>query len=101
MIKHIVMWKIKGDTPLGSKEEVAMKMKVALEGLRGEIDSIVEIEVGINIEDSDMAYDVVLYSVFEDKEGLEAYQKHPAHQRVGKELVKPVSAGRAVVDYII
>lgn len=101
MIKHIVMWKLKGDTPHGTVEEVARKMKHELEGLKGVISSIVEIEVGINFEPSEMAYDVVLYSVFEDKEGLEAYQKHPEHLRVGRELVKEVSAKRVVVDYLV
>ena len=101
MIKHIVMWKLKGDTPHGTKEEVARKMKDELEGLKEVISAIVEIEVGINFEPSEMAYDVVLYSVFQDQEGLEAYQKHPEHLRVGKELVKEVSAKRVVVDYLV
>lgn len=101
MIKHIVMWKIKEDTDHGTKQEVMEKIKIELEDLKEMIEDIVEIEVGINFEPSEMAYDVVLYSVFKDNEGLEAYQKHPAHQRVGKELVSQVSAGRVVVDYII
>ncbi|HHX59352.1 MAG TPA: Dabb family protein [Epulopiscium sp.] len=101
MIKHIVMWKIKGDTGHGSKEEVMEKMKIELEGLKEKIEDIVEIEVGINFEPSEMAYDVVLYSVFKNQEGLERYQKHPAHQRVANELVRQVSGGRVVVDYLI
>lgn len=101
MIKHIVMWKIKEGTSHGTKQEVAQKMKTKLEGLKGLIDSMIEIEVGINIEASEMAYDVVLYSTFKDQEALDTYQKHPEHQRVGKELVSQVTASRAVVDYLI
>lgn len=101
MIKHIVMWKIKDDTPHGTKQEVMQKMKEELEGLKGVIETIVEIEVGINFEPSEMAYDVVLYSVFKDKSGLEAYQGHPAHQRIANELVRQVSEKRVVVDYLI
>ena len=101
MIKHIVMWKVKEDTSHGTKQEVMQKMKEQLEGLKGVIESIVEIEVGINFEPSDMAYDVVLYSVFKDKDGLEAYQKHPAHQRIASELVRQVSTKRVVADYLI
>lgn len=95
------MWKIKEDTPYGTKQEIVEKIKVELEGLKGLIDSIVEIEVGINFESSEMAYDVVLYSVFKDKEGLDIYQKHPEHQRIGKELIRPVAQDRVVVDYLI
>lgn len=101
MIKHIVMWKIKDKTQHGSKQQVMDKIKAELEGLKDVIDSIVEIEVGINVEPSQMAYDVVLYSVFRDEEGLEAYQKHPAHQKVAKELMSQVTKSRAVVDYLI
>jgi len=99
MIKHIVMWKIKEDTHHGTKQEVMKRMKKELEDLKEVIDAIVEIEVGINFEPSNQAYDIVLYSIFEGKEGLEEYQKHPAHQRVGKELVSQISESRVVVDY--
>lgn len=101
MIKHIVMWKIKNDTDFGSKQEVMERIKKELEDLKGIIECIVEIEVGINIEPSGMAYDVVLYSVFKDQAGLEAYQYHPAHQKIGKELMSRVSESRVVVDYLI
>lgn len=95
------MWKIKGDTSHGTKGEVMSKMKKELENLKELVESIVDIEVGINYETSDMAYDIVLYSVFKDQEGLQAYQEHPEHQRIANELVSQVSLSRAVVDYII
>ncbi len=101
MIKHIVMWKVKEHEVHGSKEEVMKKIKIGLEGLKGEIDGLLEVEVGINFNSSDAAYDVVLYSILESKEALEAYQAHPKHLKVANELVRQVAISRIVVDYEI
>nr|WP_302595926.1 Dabb family protein [uncultured Cellulosilyticum sp.] len=99
MIKHIVMWQVKEHEIHGSKEEVISKMKVALEGLKGKIEGLLEIEVGGNFNTTDSAYDVVLYSTFTNKEALVGYQNHPLHVAIGQELVRQVAINRAVVDY--
>lgn len=101
MVKHIVMWKVQGHEVHGNKEEVMKKIKVELEGLRGEIEGLEEIEVGINENASESAYDVVLYSTFVSKEALEGYQAHPKHVEVANSLVRQVATSRAVVDYEI
>ncbi|WP_202077492.1 Dabb family protein [Caldalkalibacillus salinus] len=98
MIKHIVMWKLKETAEGATKAENAYKIKTLLEGLKDKIEVIQSIEVGINIEPSETAYDVVLYSEFEDEQGLEAYQIHPDHQEAGS-FVKKVVTERVVVDY--
>ncbi len=71
-----------------------------LEALKGKIPEIKELEVGMDVNRSEAASDVVLYSVFENKEALEAYQKHPEHVKVVG-FVKEVSAERRVVDYTV
>ncbi len=96
MIKHIVMWRLKES----SKEENSSKLKSMLEALKGKIPEIKELEVGMDVNRSEAASDVVLYSVFENKEALEAYQKHPEHVKVVG-FVKEVSAERRVVDYTV
>lgn len=96
MIKHIVMWRLKNP----SKEETSSKLKSMLEALKGKIPEIKELEVGMDVNRSEAASDVVLYSVFENKEALEAYQKHPEHVKVVG-FVKEVSAERRVVDYTV
>jgi len=98
MIKHIVMWRLKDFAAGASKEENAMKLKETLEALDGVIDEIISIEVGINFNNSPVAFDVVLYSEFEDREGLEAYQKHPEHLKI-VDFVGEIRTDRAVVDY--
>ena len=75
MIKHIVMWRLKDFAAGASREENAVKLKESLEALDGVIDEIRAIEVGINFNSSPAAFDVVLYSEFDDAEGLEALER--------------------------
>jgi hypothetical protein len=100
MFKHIVMWKIKDNAEGKSKVENITKMKALLESLKAKIPEISEIEVGVNINDSAAAFDVTLYSVFEDENALLTYQKHPEHVKVA-EFVSNITEKRCVVDYLI
>ncbi|MPQ44601.1 Dabb family protein [Clostridium tarantellae] len=100
MIKHIVMWKLKDFAEGNEKAINAEKIKNSLEDLKSMIVEIKAIEVGINLNDSDKSYDVVLYSEFESMDTLKLYQKHPEHVKVG-EFVRKVVEQRAVVDYKI
>lgn len=94
MIKHIVMWKLKDE----NKEENALKIKNDLEALKSEISEIKEIEVGIDVNKSEAAYDVVLYSIFDSQEDLDNYQVHPKHKEAGV-FIRQVVSSRVVVDY--
>ena len=98
MIKHIVMWTLKDEAAGGTKEQNAMKLKSSLEALVDVIDTLKSAEVGINFNPSPAAFDVVLYSEFDDRAGLEAYQKHPEHLKI-VDFVGEIRSGRAVVDY--
>lgn len=98
MIKHIVMWKLKDFAEGKSKLESAQMIKRDLENLKNKIEEIKFIEVGININDSDQAYDVVLYSEFDSMEALNTYQNHPEHIKVA-EFVGKVREARIVADY--
>lgn len=100
MVKHIVMWKLKDSAEGGSKIENARKIKEGLEALKGVIEEIRELEVGINFEKSDMAYDLVLYSAFDNERNLDIYQNHPEHLKVGVFIGK-VKDKRIVVDYLV
>ena len=98
MVKHIVMWKLKEEAEGHSKKENIATMKSKLEGLKSSIPQIVELEVGIQMEVSETASDVVLFSSFKDKEGLEIYQKHPEHQKVAG-FIRSIVSERKIVDY--
>lgn len=96
MIRHIVMWRL-ADTP--DKAQKAAAIKEGLEALKDKIAEITDIQVGININDSDTVSDVVLVSTFASKDALAAYVQHPAHKAVGAAAVKPNVTERRVVDY--
>ena len=70
MLKHIVMWKLKEFAEGKTKAENALIMKESLERLVGIIPEIKSLQVGINEKTSDMAYDAVLISTFEDADAL-------------------------------
>ena len=98
MIKHIVMWRLKDEALGAGKEENAHKLKESLEALKDVIEELKAVEVGLNFNPSPAAFDVVLYSEFENREGLEAYQSHPEHVKIA-EFVGEIRTDRAVVDY--
>jgi hypothetical protein len=98
LLKHIVMWEFK-DKALGkNKIENILKAKKMIEGLKGVIPDIVDLELGINKEGSTGSYDLVLYSVFKDISGLDSYQNHPEHLEIVG-FMKEVINKRACVDY--
>ena len=98
MFKHIVMWKLREQADGAAKERDALAIKARLEGLKATLPEISHIEVGINACDSAVAYDVVLYSEFEDLDALERYRVHPDHKEAAA-FVSSVTSDRAVADY--
>lgn len=100
MLKHIVMWKLKEFAEGKNKMGNAKEIKSRLENLKGKINEIEVIEVGININNSVQSYDIVLYAEFKDEDALERYQKHPEHVKVG-EFIGNVREDRVVADYIV
>ena len=98
MIKHIVMWKLRDSHNGESKSEIIKNVKNILEDLTTKISEIKELEVGINFNPSEAAYDVVLYSSFNSREDLDIYQKHPDHLKVA-EYISEVRTESTVVDY--
>ena len=98
MIKHIVMWRLKDHAEGHDKATNAQLMKSKLEALRGQIDGVLAIEVGIDLSATDASMDVALYSEFADRAALAVYQAHPAHQAVVA-FIKEVVNARQLVDY--
>lgn len=94
MIVHIVMFKFNEE----NKEENLLIVKSALEGLASKIPMLNMIEVGIDFNKSERAFDLSLYSTFDNKDDLKAYAVHPEHLKV-VELIKKVTTESKVVDY--
>ena len=93
MIRHIVMWKVRGSTPEERQRSIELVRRSFL-GLRGRIPGLLHLEIGADTSLVDYACDVVLYSEFESQAALDAYASHPEHLRVRDEL-----AGIRIVRY--
>ncbi|MDP3427197.1 MAG: Dabb family protein [Humidesulfovibrio sp.] len=98
MIKHIVMWTLKDEAEGAGKAANAQKMKDLLSALPPLIPVLRELEVGVDVFAASPACDVILYTTFDTRADLDAYQVHPEHQKVVG-FVKQVAASRSVVDY--
>jgi len=95
MVKHIIVWKLKGEF---NTEQVKLGIKNNLEGLLGIIPGLLEIKVETEVLPSANA-DVMLYSVFESEAALKAYAVHPEHIKVADTFVRPYTESRACFDY--
>lgn len=98
MIKHVVAWGFKEEALGATKAENLARAKTALEALRTSVPSVRHLEVGLDVGADHDAWDIVLYSEFDDREGLHAYQVHPEHVKVAK-LIGEMRGSRAAVDY--
>ena len=99
MIKHIVMWNVRGDTPRQRAEGIAL-LKRSFESLRGRIPGLLHLEIGVDSSRIDYACDVVLYTQFDSQAALDAYGTHPEHLRVKRE-VGDLRIARHQVDYAV
>jgi len=98
MIKHIVIWQLKESAHGNDRKTNACLIKEKLEALRGRIEGMNAIEVGIDFSQSESSGDVALYTEFVDRHSLDAYQAHPEHQAL-KPFIGEASRERRVVDY--
>lgn len=99
MIKHIVMWNVKGDS-LEEKSRNMNKIKTLFEQIKSKIPGLLHLEIGLDSSGVDYACDVVLYSEFESQEALDGYAQHPEHLRVREEL-GDIRVARHQVDYLV
>ncbi|MCX6052085.1 MAG: Dabb family protein [Campylobacterales bacterium] len=96
MVVHIVMFKFKDE----NKALNIAKVQHKLMKLETQIPFLKSMEVGINFNESERAFDLSLYSTFEDRADLRAYAVHEEHLKV-LELIKEVTTETKVVDYIL
>jgi hypothetical protein len=85
LIKHIVMWDIRGDTPAEKQCGIA-QLKRSFESLRGQVPGLLHLEIGVDTSGIAYACDVVLYSEFESQAALDGYATHAEHLRVKREV---------------
>ncbi|MBI9033121.1 MAG: Dabb family protein [Bacteroidales bacterium] len=97
MIRHIVMFKLK-ETSASNKQSLADEIKSRLTTLLEYIPELMSMEVGKNICNRSMAFDLVLISDFKSLNALDKYRNHPMHIEV-LEYLKKLVIESTVVDY--
>lgn len=93
MVTHVVLMKFK---PEGKAENMARAQELLL-SLLGEVDALLELEVGLNVVPSARAYDLSLITRFDSLRSLEEYADHPEHVKV-KTFLSGVLEASIVVD---
>ncbi len=96
MVKHMIIWKLKEE--IADQSAVKAMIKEALEGLVGTIDGLLEMHILTEGFDCS-AGDLMMDSTLESREALDAYQKHPDHQKIANTLVRPNVSQRLSFDY--
>ena len=91
MVRHIVFMKF-------PEFSLAQTAKEKLLSMKGNVEVLKEIEVGIDFSRSERSYDLALVTTFASKDDLETYRVHPYHQEIVKWL-KEVGTETKVVDY--
>ena len=96
MIKHIVCFKLKDAT-----EENCKKAAEVLLSMKGNIDYIRDIEVGIDFLRSPRSFDVYLSVVLDSEEMLDVYQNDAYHCDVVKAHMNEVTEKSVSMDFYI
>lgn len=100
MVKHVILWTLKEEYSDEQKKEIKKDIKAGLEGIKGRIPGLVDIQVNIDGLASSNA-DLMLDSTFEDEASLKGYAVHPEHVAVADGKVRPYTAIRSCLDYTI
>ena len=94
MIKHIVCFKLKNPT-----EEECRKAADVLLSMKGNVELLRDIQVGIDFLHSERSYDLILEVILDNKEALDAYQEHPYHVNVVKKHMHAFRETSVAIDY--
>lgn len=95
MLTHIVCWKYKAETSAEQRTDHIARLR-ALPDL---IPNIISLEVGSDILHLERSFDTGMVAVYPDREALDFYTDHPAHQEVvafGKQIAEKAVS----VDFI-
>lgn len=98
-LRHIVMWKVRGETPAERHANIE-QLRKSFDSLRGRVPGLMRLEIGVDSSRVEYACDVALYSEFDTQASLDAYASHPEHLRVKEEL-GAMRIARHQVDYAI
>lgn len=96
MIKHIVCFKLKDNSPAECE-----KAKEVLLSMQGNVPQLRGITVGIDFLHSERSYDIILEVLLDDESALESYQNDPYHCSVVKTHMHAVREACVAVNYVV
>lgn len=94
MIAHIVLFKLKENTPEGIE-----KAKQLLLSMDGKVEMLRHLEVGVDVIRSERSADIALYTKFDSLGDLQAYQVHPYHANEVAAYMRSVCSSVTAADY--
>ena len=100
MVKHMILWQLSEALTDAQKREVAAAAKQHLEGLKGQIEGLLDIAVVTDRLASSTA-DLMLDSTFTSEETLRKYAVHPCHVAVADTYVRQYIRTRCCMDFEI
>ena len=90
MIRHTVVFRFAGGTPA----ERVQAIREALMSLPDRVPEVRSFSCGGDLGLRDGNADFAVVAEFDDEDGWRAYQEHPEHQRIIRELIAPVTEQR-------
>jgi quinol monooxygenase YgiN len=91
VLRHIVMWTLRDRSDAATFKSLLDSCAQLVPGMLG-------FEVGLRSDGLEANADVVLVSSFASLEALDAYQNHPHHKEVSRQL-GPLREHRSVLDF--
>ena len=95
MLTHIVCWKYKPEISEKQREEHRAKLR----SLTDVIPNILSFSVGADILHLDRSFDTGLVATYADRDALDFYTDHEAHQKVAK-LGREIAEKVVSVDFL-
>ncbi|MBQ1412794.1 MAG: Dabb family protein [Clostridia bacterium] len=94
MIKHIVLFKLRDNSP-----EACAKARDTLLSMEGKVPMLRGLHAGVDRLHSARSYDVVVEVLLDDMDALDAYQNDPYHCDVVKDYMHRVVETSVSMDY--
>lgn len=101
MVKHIILWTLNPELTEEEKNTVKAGIKEGLESLVGKVPGLIDVKVQIAGRLATSTADLMLDCTLENEEALKVYAQHPEHLAVANTKVRPFTAQRACLDFII
>ncbi|MEN2738146.1 Dabb family protein [Microbacterium sp. X-17] len=98
-VRHVVVWKLSAEDA-EQKAADAAEIVRRLGGLEGVVPSIRSLSVGTDVVSAGTFGDVALVADFDDEDGVEQYQVHPAHREAAG-FIRDVVSSRTSVDFLV